>query len=260
MKSPFPGMDPYLEPHWLDVHGFLVISARNSLNEQLPEDLIATSEERVAIESDSGMEHTFGPDVRVFELPADAVNVVENTAGIVDAPYRLIAQVEPMIERYLRIIEAGTERLITVIEVVSPTNKTGDGLRAFRRKRSELLATGVNFVEIDLARSGDWKALLRPHGVARRMIAPYRVTFRVPADPEAVYLHPIRLQDRLPSIAVPLRKDDPRVRLDLQTLIDQAYTSGRYHRRLVYSKPCEPPLEPEDAAWADEVLRAAGKR
>jgi hypothetical protein len=41
MKSPFPGMDPYLERHWPDVHSALVMSARGVLNELLPPDLVA---------------------------------------------------------------------------------------------------------------------------------------------------------------------------------------------------------------------------
>lgn len=162
MKSPFPGMDPYLEQHWLDVHSSLVIGSRNSLNEQLPDDLIASAEERVAVEGERGGEGLIDPDVKIFEPPADMSAAVESSAGRIEAPYRLLAQVEPMIERFIRIIEAGTERLITVIEFVSPTNKKGEGLQAFRSKRAELLVSGVNFVEVDLGRSGDWHGLLRP--------------------------------------------------------------------------------------------------
>jgi hypothetical protein len=124
MKSPFPGMDPYLEPHWLDVHTKLVAYTADALNEKLPDDLIASTEERVAVESESGEEHIFGPDVRVFEAPADEPHMVDQPpGGAVAAPFRLIAQVEPIIERFIRIIEARTERLITVIDFVSPTNK-----------------------------------------------------------------------------------------------------------------------------------------
>jgi hypothetical protein len=253
-------MDPYLEAHWLDVHTSLVTSARDALNESLPEDLVASAEERIAVESQSGEDSILGPDVRVFEPPATTTVVAETPAGWVEAPYRLTAQVEPMVERFLRIVEAGTERLITVIEVVSPTNKRGDGLRAFRAKRADVLRSGVSFVEIDLNRAGDWRALLRPHRCPAAAVSPYRVTFRVPADPDATYLHPIRLRDALPSIAVPLRQTDPRVQLDLQALIEHAYGSGRYERRIDYTKPCDPPLEGEDAAWADERLHSAGKR
>jgi hypothetical protein len=259
MKSPFPGMDPYLEPHWLDVHASLAIGARDSLNDQLPDDLVAHVEERVAIESQAGEEHLFGPDVRVFQPGPHGPEVVEQTSGEATAPYRLIAQVEPMTERFVRVIEAGTERLITVIEFISPTNKRGEGLSAFKSKRAELLASGVNFVEVDLNRAGDWRMLLRPHRCPRQAATPYRVTVRVPEDPAAVYLYPISMREPLPTAAVPLRRHDPQAKLDLQALIDRAYSSGRYHRCLDYSKPCEPPLEAEDAAWADVLLRQAGK-
>src|SRR5688500_1583674 len=117
MKSPFPGMDPYLEPHWLDVHTKLVAYTADDLNARLPDDLVASTEERVAVESDRGEERTIGPDVRIFEPPAATTAVAESppAAGAVAAPYRLLAQVEPITERFIRVIEAGTERLVTVI-------------------------------------------------------------------------------------------------------------------------------------------------
>src|SRR5687767_1593445 len=133
--SPFPGMDPYLEPHWLDVHSSLATSARDALNRQLPDDLVASVEERVAIEADAGSDLIYGPDVRITEPPAPLTTLVEEPAGgIVVAPYRLVAQVEPVTERSVQITEAGTERLVTVIEFVSPSNKRGGGLQAFRDK------------------------------------------------------------------------------------------------------------------------------
>jgi hypothetical protein len=71
---------------------------------------------------------------------------------------------------------------------------------------------------------------------------------------------PIALRDRLPAITIPLRRDDPPVRLDLQALLAHAYSSGRYHRRLDYSQPCDPPLEGEDATWAGDLLQGQGMR
>jgi hypothetical protein len=121
-------------------------------------------------------------------------------------------------------------------------------------------SSGVNLVEIDLNRTGDWRALLRPHRCPAKAESPYRATFRVPADPDATYLHPIRLRELLPAISIPLRETDPRVKLNLQALIEHAYDSGRYDRRLDYAKACAPPLDAEDAAWADDLLRHAGKR
>ena len=36
MKSPFPGMHPWLEAHWGDVHTRLVVEASNQIQRQLP--------------------------------------------------------------------------------------------------------------------------------------------------------------------------------------------------------------------------------
>src|SRR4051794_34143175 len=100
MTSPFPGMDPYLEPHWLDVHSSLATSAPDVLNPQLPDDLVASVEERVAIEADGGADYVYAPDVRVSKPPSFVTTIVEEPAGgVVAAPYRLVAQVEPVTER-----------------------------------------------------------------------------------------------------------------------------------------------------------------
>jgi hypothetical protein len=263
MKSPFPGMDPYLEPHWLDVHTRLTTHAAEALNESLPPDLIASTEERVAIESETGDDHVISPDVQIVSLPSNEVLATEEDVlpdSPIRAPIRLLARVEPATERYIRIIEAGTERLITVIEFVSPANKRQPGLRAFRAKRSELLASGVNCIEVDLVRAGDWRALLAPHRAGRKSTATYRVTLRSPRDLGAVYLHPVPLQNRLPEIQVPLRQGDKDTPLDLQPLIERVYSAGRYERRLDYGQPLDPPLDDEDAAWVAQILTAAGKR
>ncbi|HEY3242498.1 MAG TPA: DUF4058 family protein, partial [Phycisphaerae bacterium] len=62
------------------------------------------------------------------------------------------------------------------------------------------------------------------------------------------------------AIRIPLRPTDPDAVLDLQALIDSAYEASRYDRTTDYRRSCEPPLEGQEAAWADELLKAAGKR
>src|SRR5947208_1264102 len=146
MKSPFPGMDPYLERHWPDVHTSLVADARNALNQVLPGDLVASTEERIAVEEEWTPTRTkYAPDVQLIEVPA--TGVAQAAAMLIDAPIRLVAQSEPRTERSIRIIEPKTSRVITVIEFINPANKMGRGLRLFRRKRQALLRSNVNFVE-----------------------------------------------------------------------------------------------------------------
>jgi hypothetical protein len=51
MKSPFPGMDPYLERHWRDVHHRLVTYTADCLRPLLPDRLRPRIEERVFIDN-----------------------------------------------------------------------------------------------------------------------------------------------------------------------------------------------------------------
>jgi len=69
-------------------------------------------------------------------------------------------------------------------------------------------------------------------------------------------LYVLPLRQRLPSLPIPLRPTDQPARLDLQALVDQVYTSGRYDD-LDYSAELDPPLTPEDAAWAATLVKAA---
>lgn len=54
MRSPFPGMDPYPEAHWLDVHPRLIVAAATVIQQQLGEDLVARIEERLLVEDAAG--------------------------------------------------------------------------------------------------------------------------------------------------------------------------------------------------------------
>lgn len=258
MSSPFPGMDPYLEPHWLDVHTKLVAYAADALNESLPAELIARTEERIAIESGDTSSVRAAPDVRIFTTRASDIDAVA-AGGVALAPHKLVAMTEPVTERFIEIIDQGG-RLISVIEFVSPTNKMGHGLTTFRERRDNLLAGGVAVVEIDLVRKGDWEGLLLPHRCPAELRSTYRVTTRIPSEPNAVYLQPINLRASLPPAKIPLRPIEPPAVLELQPLLERAYRNGRYARTLDYRNELTPPLPADDAPWIDAILRRAGRR
>jgi hypothetical protein len=227
MKSPFPGMDPYVEPYWPDIHLSLVIFARQSLNGSLPEDLAARADDRAYDELPTGRDYAN----------------------------------DPVKEHFLGIIEPQSERLVTVIEFLSPANKQPGhaGNAAYLESRRQYLAAGANLVEFDLTRGGDWQSLLRPHSVPDWHRTDYRACVRRATQTGKVEFYPIALRQRLPTISVPLRSNDSDASLDLQHLFERAYESGRY-ASTDYRKSCEPPLDGEDAAWADQLLREAGLR
>ena len=165
MKSPFPGMDPYLERLWPDVHTRFVAYAADQLNERLPPELVASTEERVAIEEESTGDATgYRPDVVIVDTGSrepSAGSTGYAAVGTAEMPIRLVADERPA-ERFIQIVELGTGHVVTVIELLSPANKVGAGVAAYRQKRAELKAAGVNLVEIDLVREGNWRALLSP--------------------------------------------------------------------------------------------------
>lgn len=67
MNSPFPGMDPFLETRWGDVHASLIIYARDALNRLLPTGLLARSEERTIVSEPDGLDRSIYPDVPILE-------------------------------------------------------------------------------------------------------------------------------------------------------------------------------------------------
>src|SRR5436309_10794514 len=92
MPSPFPGMDPYLEAHWRDVHASLVIYARDALQGVLPGALRARAEESVLLETPQGIgDHPLFPDVRVVEYTSNRGLEPQATPGVAVAEPLLVA-------------------------------------------------------------------------------------------------------------------------------------------------------------------------
>jgi hypothetical protein len=259
MRSPFPGMDPYLEASWRDVHASLIVYLRNQLQPQLPDGLRARVEERVFLEWPDGRTQIRVPDVRVFDdlkrgTPGARRAVVMDRA----TPILLNFPPEEIEETYLQVIDTRSgNRVITCIEVLSPTNKVpGSGYASYQAKRDELLRGGASFVEIDLLRGGPFALYRDPSRIHLETNGTYHVcvtrgrNWRVTSE-----LYAIKFWDRLPVIAVPLREADEDVHVDLQAALDQAYEDGGYETT-DYSESLDPPLSPDDQAQLNELLAA----
>jgi hypothetical protein len=262
MNSPFPGMDPYLESHWRDVHHRLVMYSSDAIQSSLPGDLRARVEERVFVESPLGGGREAYPDVRVVEYPRGRgpAPLRSGGAGIAE-PLVLHVPVEEISEGYIQIIEAGSgNRVVTVIEFLSVTNKRpGQGQELYLLKQQELMSSTTSLVEIDLLRAGKRVLMAGPHDIPPSHRTTYQACVRRGWKPGRVEVYRLPLREPLPAIRIPLRETDDDAILDLQALIDQCYRNGRYDD-LDYAAEPEPPLDPEDAAWADGLLREQGMR
>jgi hypothetical protein len=261
MPSPFPGMDPYLERHWGDVHTSLVTYARDQLQKFLPRDLRARVEERVVVSGWNRPRSLF-PDVRVIETERISRRPGKGGAGVAVAqPLVIELADEPETQRFVEIrhISSGS-RLVTVLEVLSPSNKRpGDGQEQYLRKQQELRQAGVSLVEIDLLRDGDWVVAVPWDALDPSVRTPYRVVVRRGWRRFEAEYYAIPLPDPLPTIKVPLRPTDSDIPLDLQALINLCYDNGGYDD-IDYTSAPQPPLPAATARWAAQLLRVAGRR
>ena len=263
MKSPFPGMDPYLEQYWGDVHTTLMVYARNQINENLPDDLQARVEESVSVEIDEGFHRTVYPDIRVVEEPGAWSEGTGALVAEVAAAEPCVVEIEddPLTRRHLEIVDLSDGgRVVTAIEVLSPGNKVGlDGQVAYLRKQREYLEAKINLVEIDLIRAGEFILAVPPERIPAPFRTPYQVCVRRATQSHRIEIYRAPLRERLPNIPIPLRRSDPDVVLQLQPLIDACYRDGRYHRINYRADPI-PRLGETDALWVDRLLHEQGLR
>jgi Protein of unknown function (DUF4058) len=255
MKSPFPGMDPYIEERgrWADFHTKLIGEIERTLAVALPDRYFIQIGERsyvVLAGTDGKEESQFCPDVgvelseREVSLPARGVAVAVPSTASDAVTIRAFIE-ERFRENFIEIYTADPElRLVTCIELLSPSNKRrgSEGWEQYLRKRNALLLGTANLVEIDLLRSGQRLPMVEPWPdsayyflVGRQSHVPY------------CRVWPVHCHRVLPEIPVPLANPDPDVPLALGPLIDAVYERSRYAQRIDYSKPLHPPLPPEQA-------------
>ena len=253
MNSPFPGMDPYLErrTRWLGVHNRFLAKAEEAIVASLPPHYATELEERLVI--DEYDRSHYRADLSVW---ADRDALIEGDAGTAVAELTDFA-VKPPVKTLDRPPEEWTltiygERgeLVCTVELLSWSNKTaGRDRERFLKRREELMNGPGSYVEIDLLRGG--------HAMpeVEMPVSDYRVLVCPAYRRPKVWMDPISVRERLPTIPIPLRPPDKPAPLDLQATWDSVMQIGRYVPR-IYETPPEPPLEGDDAACAAE--RVAG--
>jgi hypothetical protein len=264
MRSPFPGMDPYLEQFWGDVHHTMINRSRAAIQKQLPGDLVARVDERVFVEPSVGLPRNIIPDVRVVERgqPIDPVLRASNGVAVAEPLVVRIEEDEPVRQGFIEIIDLKSgRRVVTVVEIISPSNKVaGPGRDLYIKKQNELRQAGVSLVEIDLNRTGS-RVLSAPFElIPDGHRTPYAACVRRGRKPLAFEYYRLPLRERLPAIAIPLRQTDQDIPLDLQSVLDECCEEGRYVDDIDYREASDPPLGGDDAEWADALLREKGFR
>lgn len=262
MRSPFPGMDPYLERPtlWPEVHTRLIVALADFLG------LILRPRYRVAVErrtyvSLMAPEELAGlPDVAVIYAEAELPPAQrrEETATLTMPVAAQVPLPEERRERYLEVRELAGGEVVTVIELLSPSNKRpGEGRRQYEKKRLRVLGRQTHLVEVDLLRGGEpMPVLVQGNGQK----GPYRILVSRSDSRPRADLYLFSLRDPLPIFPLPLLRGDIEPLVDLGALLHDLYERAGYDMVIDYRNEPAPPLDEEDAAWVDSLLCQAGLR
>jgi hypothetical protein len=257
-------MDPYLEEPtlWPDVHQRLITYITDALQPQIRPRYHARIGERLYIVE---VPHLFYPDVVLVCRPVPATAPVGVEVAVApakaDAPFRITIPPVEYREPFVEIVHTAGGEVVTVIEVLSPSNKTpGEGHRLYRQKQKEVLRSNVHLVEIDLLSQGIPTIALPEGGFPS--LPPWRYLVSVSRAPHRheFEVYPVPLSKRLPRLGVPLKEPDPDVVLDLQAVFTRCYDNGGYADFLDYRRQPPVPLSQEEKDWMEKLLREKGLR
>jgi hypothetical protein len=255
MPSPFPGMDPFIEDQeWQDFHNRFNIAMSDALTPDVQPRYFVRVERRVYVEHGLGDEDQVRwGDVSVLWSGTDAAVAVAEpaAAGTSLVPVECLLPVpQERRESFLVIREQQSLEIVTIIETLSPTNKSSssDGREQYLAKRGEILASRTNLVELDLLRGGSRvPAIGTPPGDYFAFVSR---GYRRPKT--SVY--PWTIRQPLPTIPIPLKKGELEVQLDLQRVFATVYERARYDLSINYAAIPRPPLSDADASWMRKLL------
>lgn len=257
MPTPFPGMDPYLERPglWEQVHAGLIVDIQRYLTPHLRPNYRVAIEQRTYLSLLPPSEQLMGrPDVLVVDPPQQGqitVAAVQPTSPTTVTPITgELPLPETIVERYLEIRDVATQNVITVIEILSPSNKrAGDGRWQYEKKRLNVLSSWTNLVEIDLLRGGEPLTMQVPQKSDYRI-----VVSRNHQRPKAeFYLFDLPLP--IPSIPIPLRPGDSEPQVPLNQILHTLYDDAGYDLAIDYSHPPVPDLAADQKVWSHEILQ-----
>ncbi len=260
MSSPFPGVDPYIEAQglWEGFHLMTLACCCESLNVRLPSNYLATLAAHIDLVDRAQSEHKETiPDVLVARRGRRSAAGRGEGAAVASATIEPVRIPLPRSKVEVRNVWIEIHRMpgrtpVSVIELLSPTNKTGDGFAKYQRKRRATIRHKLHLIEIDLLLGGQRLPMEEPLPPGDFFALVSRAEERLEAS---VYAWTIR--DPLPTIPIPLRKPDADVGLDLAAHFATAYNRGRYALGLDYSRPLATLKKAADRTWAERTARAA---
>jgi hypothetical protein len=238
MPPTFTGVDPYVESqgYWRDFHHRFLTYCSDAIAEALPANYEARMDEDMKLINRGVEEVTLRktiPDVGI--LRKDSVETGAGDTAVVATLEPVTVElpvVEEVREAWIEIYRHPGRELVTVIDVLSPTNKEEPDRELYLVKRNSLLVQHVHLVEIDL--------LLKGKRLPMRQKLPSGDYYALVSRQER---HPLsdvyawQRDRRLPGILIPLKAPDADIPLDLAAVYKIAHQRGRYTTSIDYNKP-----------------------
>ncbi len=256
MTNRFPGVNPFLEAagFWQGFHNKFITYMDEALNRVLPENYFAQTDVRTGLVSREADPAEYIPDVMIVKDDRTRIAYAHEPALATIEPVSIPLariEVEEIREAWLEIRKLPDEELITVVELLSPSNKIGRGRVEYLEKRDELIDQAVHLVEIDLLLKGSRLPMLGPLPEGHFYAFVARADRRPNAD---VYAWTLR--QPIPTLPIPLKTPDPDIPLDLNAIFQATFDRGRFARITRYGSSLDLPLSAEDRSWT-ESLRPA---
>lgn len=261
MPSPFPGMNPYLENHelWPEVHHRLITAIAIAIESNLSLKYRVAIEKRTYLSDGEESVEIGIPDVSVTSQKSTTTSQTTSVATLPaqgESVTVTIPMPETAREGYLEIREVATGYVVTVIEVLSPTNKrAGIGRETYLGKRRDVLSSPTHLVEIDLLRRGKPMPIL-----SEIPQSDYRILICRGNRRPLAQLYGFTIRQEIPKFPLPLQSGDTEPLVDLQSLLLEVYEQARYDMAVDYSREPVPRLKEEDRVWADALLREKARR
>ena len=156
-------------------------------------------------------------------------------------------------EEFIEIRQRADNKLVTLIDAVSPINKLRpQGRAAYIETRKQARLQNANIVEIDLVLQGQPMLDYSRDGLPEW---DYAITVTRCTQPDRYEIYTTTLQKRLPRFKIPLAPDDRDTVLDLQASFARCYEQADFGAQIDYKS--EPPMKmaEDDVKWLGEVLR-----
>jgi hypothetical protein len=254
-------MIPWLERGevWHDFHTRFIPAAATAIGRLVAPRYFTKIEEQLYVHEPSAQERaSLGrPKISVHPHATHTGGFAGASVATLDEPATvgLLDNVDIERVRYLEVRDRHSREVVTVVELLSPSNKNvGADRTQYVAKVKRILESRTNFIELDFLRGGprmSWSGLPPCDYYALVSRAGNRLEDTPHADVWA-----FRLRDPLPRIPIPLRAGEPEPQLDLQSVLNEVYDSSEYPL-YIYDGPPEPPLSAADAQWAEQLLRAS---